>query len=343
MLQARDLILRHGPREILRLDFHARPGRLTAIVGPNGAGKTTLLCALTGDAGGVLLNGQPLQALAPAQRARLRAVMAQQQPVAFPFRVADLLRMGQDAGDCAGGPDLAESALARHRAITQAVTGLAHELNTPLGVCVTAASHLQDLAGQGIEDVQEPAALLQSNLARAVDLVEAFTAIAACQHTGPLEALDAREVAEQAVALYAAQHPKTAPSVQIAPGPPCPWLGHAAHLERVLHHLLDNVRAHAYPADMTADATASITLAPALLDGKAAWRLILRDEGVGIAASHLPVLTDAFFTTARGRGHKGLGLAVVFNTVTGPMGGRLSIDSPPGGGTSVTLVIPQEV
>ncbi len=263
----------------------------------------------------------------------------------------ELSRMIRDVSERVVREDLerrariAESALARHRAITQAVTGLAHELNTPLGVCVTAASHLQDLAGQGIEDVQEPAALLQSNLARAVDLVEAFTAIAACQHTGPLEALDAREVAEQAVALYAAQHPKTAPSVQIAPGPPCPWLGHAAHLERVLHLLLDNVRAHAYPADAAATATAdaSITLAPALLDGKAAWRLILRDEGIGVAASHLPVLTDAFFTTARGRGHKGLGLAVVFNTVTGPMGGRLSIDSRPGAGTSVTLVIPQEV
>jgi len=137
MLQARDLILRHGPREILRLDFHARPGRLTAIVGPNGAGKTTLLCALTGDAGGVLLNGQPLQALAPAQRARLRAVMAQQQPVAFPFRVADLLRMGQDAGDCAGGPDLAESALAR-----VGLTGFGGRLITRLSGGEQARVHL---------------------------------------------------------------------------------------------------------------------------------------------------------------------------------------------------------
>ncbi|MFD1624804.1 cyclic nucleotide-binding domain-containing protein [Azospirillum griseum] len=235
---------------------------------------------------------------------------------------------------------LAESALARHRAITQAVTGLAHELNTPLGVCVTAASHLQDLAVMGMEDVREPTALLQSNLARAVELVEAFTAIAACQHTGPLDALDAREVVEHAIALFRAQRPDCGLSITVLPGDPCPWLGHAAHLDRVLHHLIDNVHAHAHP-----DGGGSLTIAldPAALEGKRAWRITLRDDGVGIAAAHLPVLTDAFFTTARGRGHKGLGLAVVFNTVTGPMGGRLSIDSQPGQGTRVTLVIPQDL
>ncbi len=265
----------------------------------------------------------------------------------------ELSRMIRDVSERVVREDLerrarqAESALARHRAITQAVTGLAHELNTPLGVCVTAASHLQDLAVMGMEDVREPTALLQSNLARAVELVEAFTAIAACQHTGPLDGLDAREVVEQAAALFLAQHPDCGLSITIPPGDPCPWLGHAAHLDRVVHHLLDNVRAHAYPTHIHPNGTGAgqvtIALDPTTLEGKRAWRITLRDSGGGIAAAHLPVLTDAFFTTARGRGHKGLGLAVVFNTVTGPMGGRLAIDSQPGQGTSVTIVLPQEL
>lgn len=115
MLEARNLHLRHGARSLIRdLDFRAAPGRITAIVGPNGAGKTTLLRALTGetDMGEVRLNGLALRGMAPARLARLRAVLPQSLALAFPFRVADLLRMGQEAGDCAAQPGLIEAALA---------------------------------------------------------------------------------------------------------------------------------------------------------------------------------------------------------------------------------------
>ncbi|WP_376957951.1 cyclic nucleotide-binding domain-containing protein [Azospirillum sp. A26] len=240
---------------------------------------------------------------------------------------------------------IAESALARQRAITQAVTGLAHELNTPLGVCVTTASHLRDLARPGngplsTEELREPAALLDANLARAVELVEAFSAIAACQTAEPLEALDLRRMAEDAASLFAVQHPDLPLAVRIVSGAACPWIGYAPHLERVLHHLFANAAAHGYgggPGEV------EVTVEPATLDAVPAWSLIVRDRGAGIPANNLPTLTDAFFTTARNRGHKGLGLAVVFNTVTGPLGGRLAIDSVPGGGTSVTITVPQEL
>jgi signal transduction histidine kinase len=240
---------------------------------------------------------------------------------------------------------IAESALARQRAITQAVTGLAHELNTPLGVCVTAASHLQDLARPGngplsSEELREPAALLDANLARAVELVEAFSAIAACQNSEPLEALELRRMVEDAAALFAVQHPDLPLTIRVTPGPACPWIGYAPHLERVLHQLFANAAAHGYGGG---PGEAEVTIRPATLDAVPAWSLSVRDRGAGIPAGDLPTLTDAFFTTARGRGHKGLGLAVVFNTVTGPLGGRLAFDSKPGAGTVVTITVPQEL
>ncbi|PWC89079.1 cyclic nucleotide-binding protein [Azospirillum sp. TSH100] len=240
---------------------------------------------------------------------------------------------------------IAESALARQRAITQAVTGLAHELNTPLGVCVTAASHLQDLARPGngplsTEELREPATLLDANLARAVDLVEAFSAIAACQTAEPLEALDLRRMAEEAASLFAIQNPDLPLAISVAPGAPCPWIGYAPHLERVLHQLFANAAAHGYGGGA---GEVEVAVEPAALDAVPAWSLTVRDNGAGIPAGNLPTLTDAFFTTARHRGHKGLGLAVVFNTVTGPLGGRLAVNSMPGAGTSVTITVPQEL
>lgn len=263
----------------------------------------------------------------------------------------ELSRMIRDVSERVVREDLerrtriAESELARQRAITLAVTGLAHELNTPLGVCVTAASHLKELSRSGsgplaTEELQEPAALLDANLTRAVELVEAFAAIAACQNTEPLEALDLRQAAADAAALFAVQHPDLPLEIEVAPGPPCPWIGYVPHLERVLHNLLANAAAHGYGGG---PGRVEVTMAPTTLDAVPAWCLTVRDWGTGIPARHLPALTDAFFTTARGRGHKGLGLAVVFNTVTGPLAGRLAIDSTPGAGTIVGITVPQEL
>ncbi|MEH7830198.1 heme ABC transporter ATP-binding protein [Gemmobacter denitrificans] len=115
MLEARGLHLRHGPRSLVRdLQVSARPGQVTAIVGPNGAGKTTLLRSLTGelDMGGtVTLNGLPVRGTPPARMAAMRAVMPQSVRLAFAFTVAEVVRMGAEAGLSATTPGLTEAAL----------------------------------------------------------------------------------------------------------------------------------------------------------------------------------------------------------------------------------------
>lgn len=117
MLEATDITVRLGRREILHgVDFHARPGELTAIVGPNGSGKTTLLRALTGDlsqGGRVRLNGQDLSSLRPWVLAGLRAVLPQATPLAFPFTASEVVRLGLMGGIEAAEADLVPKALAR--------------------------------------------------------------------------------------------------------------------------------------------------------------------------------------------------------------------------------------
>lgn len=234
----------------------------------------------------------------------------------------------------------AEAEVARHRAITQAVTGLAHELNTPLGICVTTASMIDMLAAEN-EDLREPAKLLCENLNRAVDLVQAFTTLAALNNAEPPEDLDLAEVIEHAVALHAADHPGTTLDLRLNAGGPRPWLGCRSHLERVLFEVIANAATHAYPPG--AAAPVEIEVRPDRIDNRPAWRVVIADRGAGMPEDVQNKMFDAFFTTARPRGHKGLGLTLVFNTVTGPLGGRIHIDSEPGVGTSVSVVLPQEL
>jgi iron complex transport system ATP-binding protein len=116
MLTATDLTLRRGARTILSgVRLQARPGTVTAIVGPNGSGKTTLLRALTGEARGkgtVTLNGRDVATTPPPALAALRAVLPQATPLAFPFMVGEVVRLGLMDGASGAGSDIVAKALA---------------------------------------------------------------------------------------------------------------------------------------------------------------------------------------------------------------------------------------
>lgn len=235
----------------------------------------------------------------------------------------------------------AEADLRRQRTITQAVTGLAHEMNTPLGICVSMASAVQGWLAKApaptAAELREPVELIADNLARVVELTQTFHALAADHHAEAMTSTDLRAAVEEGCWLFTAQRPEQALSVTVA-GEPSPWRGHRAALHRVLAELLANAAAHAYPPG---GGPVELALEPDRLDGRPAYRLTVRDRGAGVAAGDLPRLTDPFFTTARGRGHKGLGLTIAYNAATGPLAGSFTVESGPDGGTTVTLVIPQ--
>ncbi len=83
------------------------PGKLQVILGPNGAGKTTLLRALLGicatDHGTVQLDGQTIENVSAAERAKQVAYLPQQRPLAWPTRVYDVVALGRFAHGAAVG------------------------------------------------------------------------------------------------------------------------------------------------------------------------------------------------------------------------------------------------
>lgn len=116
MLQIANLYASLGGMTVLSdISLTVRPGEIAVICGPNGAGKSTLLRAVLGEIptrGRVTLNGHDAARTDPARMARLRAVLPQETQVAFAFTVAEVVRMGQEAGDFAAEPGLVQRALA---------------------------------------------------------------------------------------------------------------------------------------------------------------------------------------------------------------------------------------
>ena len=99
-IAARHVTYRVGSTTILDdVSIEVAYGRLLALVGPNGAGKSSLLRVLTGDAhpapGEVLMDGAPMRALSPRELSRRRAVLPQEDQVAFAFTAREVIEMGR--------------------------------------------------------------------------------------------------------------------------------------------------------------------------------------------------------------------------------------------------------
>jgi len=109
--------------------------------------------------------------------------------------------------------------------------------------------------------------------------------------------------------------------------------GNSQRIEQVVVNLILNA-CQALP-----DAERGISITTRYNHSTSSVLLIVRDEGVGIAAENLSRLTDPFFTTKRESGGTGLGLSVSDGIVK-DHGGHLNFDSSPGAGTAVTLALP---
>ncbi len=234
------------------------------------------------------------------------------------------------------------------------VAGVAHEINTPLGVAVTAVSLLREThqvmsaaVATGklsraevvrLLDQQDKAIdLLESNLGRAANLVDSFKQTAVDQSTdlrehvalGPL-------LARTLTSLHPiTRHACDPVRLQVPEGLTLESYG--GSLIQVVTNLLTNASRHAFPLPRP-----DAELAVLVRELDADWvEIAVRDNGVGIEPTLQRRVFEPFFTTKRGQGGSGLGLSIAYNLVTQRLGGRLTLDSAPGEGSCFRAVLPR--
>jgi signal transduction histidine kinase len=251
-----------------------------------------------------------------------------------------------------------ESELARHHSVAQMVAGVAHEINTPLGIINTAASMItQRLSspamtalsatsdGQSImEDLTDASNLIARNVTRAHKLVQDFKKVSVNQISDVRETVSLAEVVAETAHLFRVSARETRMEVAISNtlrDPSGEWTGYAGSLSQVLLNLLSNAQRYAYPDG--AGGKVEIALEPHNDDASGMYRIVVRDFGRGIPPENLPRIFDPFFTTGRGNGGSGLGMSIVYNIVTVQLKGTIVVDSTVGEGTTVTLGLPRVV
>ena len=106
-------------------------------------------------------------------------------------------------------------------------------------------------------------------------------------------------------------------------------------IEQIITNLISNSLLHGF--DRTENG--KITISAHTFDNEIL--LDYRDNGQGMGADTLAHLFDPFFTTKLGQGGSGLGLYIVYNLVTGVLGGRITVNSSPDAGAHFAIVLPQ--
>jgi signal transduction histidine kinase len=232
------------------------------------------------------------------------------------------------------------------------VAGIAHEINTPLGICVTATTHVQDelrkwrrwqeagdldagKVAKILDELDVAMRILDNNTRRGAELVHSFKQIAVDQSSGKRRTFDLAEYLDE-ILLSLKPKLKQAPcKVQVECRAGIQMNSFPGALSQVVTNLVMNALLHAFEGR----SGGAITVHGELEGDEVV--LNISDDGIGMSATDLNRFFDPFFTTKRGSGGTGLGAHIVFNLVTGVLGGSIRVASAPGAGTQIKLRLPR--
>ncbi len=225
------------------------------------------------------------------------------------------------------------------RAHADFVANASHELRTPLSAILGYVETLRDAeAGADAQTRERFLGIIAREATRMQALVEdlmSLSRIEAEKHSVPSAEVDLVQLAQR----IAAESGAGANILIEANQPRIIVAGDSGQLSQLLRNLVDNAIKYGGKHD-----GANRRVHVALEQAQTSWvKLSVRDEGEGIAAEHLPRLTERFYRVDAGRsrasGGTGLGLAIVKHIVERHRG-RLDIASRIGEGTIVTLMLP---
>ena len=231
------------------------------------------------------------------------------------------------------------------------VAGVAHEVNTPVGIGVTAASELQrktqhfmeTLEEEGISEeelsdylgaTQNLTQLILGNLKRAADLVRSFKLVAVDQSSEEQRTFKLKEYLD--TAILSLQHEMKRTQIQVIVN--CPddleITSYPGAYSQIVSNFINNSRIHAFEDGEKGKIEFNISVMQNIL------HFTYSDNGKGMEPQVKEKIFDPFFTTNREEGGSGLGMNVVYNLVTQKLEGEIECSSLAGQGTTFMLYIP---
>lgn len=274
-------------------------------------------------------------------------------------KVAERTRSLSDANDQLGKAydDLkqAQQTLVESEKMTSLgslVAGVAHEINTPIGISVTASSYLQERVAdfkQHIEakqlsrtylneftqNLDESMQLLQGNLRRASELIASFKQVAVDQSSEARYNFSLADNLHQVVVSLGYKLKKAQCEVDIQCDPKLSIYSFPGSFTQIYSNLILNSIHHGFDGW---DRPRKITIQVAQQGDELV--IDYSDNGRGIPPEILPRIFDPFVTSKRGQGGSGLGTHIIYNLVVQLLRGRIHCASQPGQGAQFHIRLP---
>lgn len=231
------------------------------------------------------------------------------------------------------------------------VAGVAHEINTPVGVGVTAASFLQtkteelrrlyidgNLKRSDLESylqiIEEISHSILINMERAAELISSFKQVAVDQSSEEKRIFNLKEYIGEVLLSLRPRYKNSGHTIEIVCPDNLEIFSYPGAYSQIVSNLVMNSLIHGFTniKNGTMRFVASMEASELIF--------IYSDDGVGMTENQVAKVFDPFFTTMRGQGGTGLGMSIVFNLVTQTLGGAITCKSIKGQGVTFTMVLP---
>lgn len=229
------------------------------------------------------------------------------------------------------------------------VAGVAHEINTPIGVSVTMSTHLKDNLEELMKAIkagelkqsfldqfegesQEAFKVMESSLDKASHLIQNFKQVASDQSSSNRRKFDVKEVIDEVMTTLRHQLKGTSYKYRVEGSPQIIMDSYPGPLGQVITNLFNNSVMHGF--DDREEGEINIRF----IQAGEQVKIYFNDNGTGIGDSEIGRIFDPFYTTKLGQGGSGLGLNIVHNIVSSVLGGDIDVTSKVG--TEFELVLP---
>lgn len=241
-------------------------------------------------------------------------------------------------------------------ALGNLVAGIAHEVNTPLGIALTSVSNCKEelkntyrdfendeLTEQAFKDFEaicsEGLNLAETSLMRAARLVQDFKRTSADQTSLEIEKISLDEYIPRVCNPLRPMLRKEQVELSIDVTPnlvitTCPGI-----IAQLLTNLISNAQRHAFGPSVNNELN---KVSVNCRESAKGIVISVQDNGKGIPEALHKKVFEPFYTTARDKGGTGLGLNILYNLVRQKFNGEIDLTSAPGEGTTVTVSIPVE-
>jgi len=237
-------------------------------------------------------------------------------------------------------------------ALGELVAGVAHEINTPVGVGVTAASFLDaktrefhgmykagELKRSELENylttVEEVSNSILINMERAAELISSFKQVAVDQSSENRRRFNLKEYMDEILLSLRPRYKKTSHVIQVACEPDIELNSFPGAFSQILSNLIMNSLIHGFAGLENRTIDIGVTSK----EGQVVF--VYKDNGQGMDQKQMEKAFDPFFTTMRGKGGTGLGMSIVFNLVTQTLKGKINLESKIGDGVTLTMTFPE--